>query len=52
MVTDIVKATKNTPVNAIAKKLVNKNISHMPMVDSEDHLIGMVTDIDLMACII
>jgi len=52
MVTNVVKATKNTPVNAVAKKLVENKISHMPMVDSEDHLIGMVTDIDLMACII
>jgi len=52
MVKDVIKATKNTPVSAVAKKLVDKNISHMPVVDSNDHLIGMITDIDLMACII
>ncbi len=52
MVKDIIKATKNTPVKEVAKKLVKNKISHMPIVDSEDRLIGMVTDIDLMACII
>jgi len=52
MMKDVIKATKNTPVSAVAKKLVDNNISHMPVVDSNDHLIGMVTDIDLMACII
>lgn len=52
MIKDVIKATKNTPVSAVAKKLVDNNISHMPVVDSNDHLIGMVTDIDLMACII
>jgi CBS domain-containing protein len=52
MVTNIVKATKNTPVKEVAKKLVKNKISHMPIVDSEDRLIGMVTDIDLMACML
>ena len=50
MITDVVKATKNTPVTEVAKKLVKNKISHMPVVDSDDRLIGMVTDIDLMAC--
>jgi len=50
MITDVVKATKNTPVHEVADKLVKNKISHIPVVDSEDHLIGMVTDIDLMAC--
>ena len=52
MIKDVIKATKNTTVSIVAKKLVDNNISHMPMVDSNDHLIGMVTDIDLMACIL
>ncbi len=52
MITDIVKATKNTPVKEVAKKLVKNKISHMPIVDSEDRLIGMATDIDLMACML
>ncbi len=49
MITDVVKSTKNTPVKEVAKKLVKNKISHMPVVDSEDRLIGLVTDIDLMA---
>lgn len=52
MVKDVITATKNTPVSAVAKKLVDNNISHMPVINSDDHLIGMVTDIDLMACMI
>ena len=50
MITDVKKATKNTPVSDVAEKLVKNKISHMPVVDSEDRLVGMVTDIDLMAC--
>jgi len=52
MIKDIIKATKNTPVSTVAKKLVDNDISHMPVVDSNDHLIGMVSDIDLMAYMI
>lgn len=52
MIDNVIKATKNTPVNDVAKKLVKNDISHLPIVDSEDRLLGMVTDIDLMACII
>jgi len=50
MITDVIKAYKNTPVNDVADMLVKNHISHMPIVDSSDRLIGMVTDIDLMAC--
>ncbi len=49
MISNVVKSTKNTPIIDVAKKLVKNKISHMPVVDSEDRLIGMVTDIDLMA---
>lgn len=50
MITDVKKAYKNTPVNIVAEKLVKNHISHMPIVDADDRLIGMVSDIDLMAC--
>ena len=50
MITNVIKATKNTPVHELAEKMIKNNISHVPVVDSEDRLIGMVTDIDLMAC--
>jgi len=49
MVADVVKATKNTPIREVAERLVKNKISHMPVVDAEDRLVGMVTDIDLMA---
>ena len=50
MVTDVAKAFKNTPVHEVAEKMIKNNISHVPVVDASDHLVGMVTDIDLMAC--
>jgi len=52
MVTDVIKVFRNTTVTEIADKMLKNNISHVPVVDSEDRLIGMVTDIDLMACIL
>ncbi|GAG55238.1 unnamed protein product [marine sediment metagenome] len=50
MITDVIKAFTNTPVNEIADKMLKNHISHIPVVDSNSRLIGMVTDIDLMAC--
>jgi CBS domain-containing protein len=49
MITEVKKALINTPVNDVAEKMLDNNISHIPVVDSNDRLIGMVTDIDLMA---
>ncbi|KYK24873.1 hypothetical protein AYK24_05655 [Thermoplasmatales archaeon SG8-52-4] len=49
MITNVVKATENTPVKEVAQKMLKNRISHIPVVDSNDRLIGMVTDIDLMA---
>lgn len=48
MITNVIKAFTNTPVNEVANKMLKNNISHIPVVDSNDRLIGMVTDIDLM----
>jgi len=50
MVEKIIKAYKTTPVTEIAGTMLKNKISHVPVVDSQDHLLGMVTDIDLMAC--
>jgi len=50
MVTGVIKAFKNTPISKIAEDMIKNRISHMPVVDASDRLIGMVTDIDLMAC--
>jgi len=49
MVTNMIKAFKTTPVHEVADKMLKNRISHIPVVDSEDYLVGMVTDIDLMA---
>jgi len=50
MISNVVKATKHSSVNDVAEKMLKNNISHIPVVDSNDRLIGMVTDIDLLAC--
>ncbi len=50
MISDVVKAYKHTSVNDVAEKMLKNNISHIPVVDSNDRLLGMVTDIDLLAC--
>ena len=50
MITNVIKASRNTPISEVAQKMVKNNISHVPVVDSENRLLGMVTDIDLMAC--
>ncbi len=52
MITNVVKAYKNTPVNEVADKMIKNQISHIPVVDANDRLLGMVTDIDLIACMI
>lgn len=52
MVKDVIKGYINTPFNEIADKMLKNSISHVPVVDSNDRLIGMVTDIDLMAYMI
>lgn len=52
MIKDVVKAFINTPVKEVASKMLKHQISHVPVVDPSDRLIGMVTDIDLMASIV
>jgi CBS domain-containing protein len=50
MVTNVVRAYKNDPISEIASKMIKNRISQVPVVSSENRLFGMVTDIDLMAC--
>ncbi len=50
MITDVKTATKNTPVCEIAKLMIKNNISHIPIVTSDNRLVGIVTDMDLMSC--
>jgi len=50
MITDVLKTFKNDPISEVARKMYKNKISHIPVVDSDNRLKGMVTDIDLMAC--
>ena len=50
MIANVTKATKHTSVKEVAEKMLKNRISHVPVVDANNRLIGMVTDIDLMAC--
>ena len=50
MITEVVKGYKKTTVSEIANRMLKHDISHIPIVDANDRLIGMISDIDLMAC--
>ncbi len=50
MISNVLKTFKNMSVTEAAQKMIKHKISHMPVVDASDRLIGMVTDTDLMAC--
>jgi CBS domain-containing protein len=52
MISNVIKASKHAPVKEVAEKMLKNKISHVPVVDANDRLIGMVTDIDLMACLL
>jgi len=52
MNTPVIKAFRHTSVGEVAEKMIKNNISHIPIVDEYDRIKGMVTDIDLMACIV
>ena len=52
MVKDVKTSTKSTPAIEIAKMMIKNKISHIPIVDSETRLIGMISDIDLMQCLL
>ncbi len=50
MISNVKKAFENTTVSEVAETMIKHDISHIPVVDSNDKLIGMVTDLDLMKC--
>ena len=51
MIQDVKKVSKNTPVSEVANLMIKNDISHIPIINADDRLVGMVSDIDLMACI-
>lgn len=44
---EVITAKANDNVKAVAKKLIEKGIDHLPVVDEETRLIGIVTSWDL-----
>lgn len=52
MITDVKKAFNNSSVSEVAQLMIKYDISHIPIVDSNERLVGMISDIDLLACMI
>jgi len=50
MIKNVKKASKNTPVSDVANMMIKNDVSHIPIVNANDRLVGMISDIDLMAC--
>ena len=50
MIRNVKKVSKNTPVSDVTNMMIKNDISHIPIVNADDRLVGMVSDIDLMAC--
>lgn len=50
MVSDVITAFVKDPISEVAQKMYKNSISHIPVVDSNNYLKGIVSDIDLMAC--
>ncbi len=48
MTIDVEKAFRKTPLSEVAEIMLKKKISQIPVIDSNEKLTGMVTDIDLM----
>jgi CBS domain-containing protein len=47
MTRNVITAHPDTPVIEIARKMLQHSISGVPVVDRDDHLVGIVTDADL-----
>lgn len=47
MRTDVVTTTRDAPVGEVAATMVDRRIHHVPVVDDEDRLVGMITTMDL-----
>jgi len=51
MVKEVEKVTMKTPISEAAHTMLRKKINQLPVVKSDDRLVGMVTDIGLMRAI-
>lgn len=47
MKTHVVKVKKDTPVYEAIELLLNNNITGLPVVDDNDHLVGIITEKDV-----
>ena len=47
MTTDVVKAYPDTPVNQIARLMSDRQISGLPVVDHDDQVLGVITELDM-----
>ncbi|MEU3085777.1 CBS domain-containing protein [Streptomyces massasporeus] len=49
MTTEVIRAEYGTPFKAVARLLAEHRVSGMPVVDDDEHVIGVVSETDLMA---
>ena len=49
MNTDVVTVEKGTPVREALDKLVKYNVTGLPVVDDQNHVIGIISEIDILA---
>jgi CBS domain-containing protein len=47
MTTDVVTVSPETGVRDVAKLMIDRRISGVPVVDSDGHIVGVVTERDL-----
>ena len=47
MTKDVLTVKRDTSVNEVAKLLGARNISGVPVVDDENHVVGIITELDL-----
>jgi CBS domain-containing protein len=47
MTTDVVTATANDPITAVADTMIDHGFHHLPIVDDDEGVIGMLTTTDL-----
>jgi len=49
MTTSVIHVTTETPVSQVADLLFDKNLTGMPVVDENKHVVGMITEYDLLS---
>ncbi|MER3457442.1 MAG: hypothetical protein C4309_01150, partial [Chloroflexota bacterium] len=47
MTTEVITVQPETPVNEVARLMIEHNISGLPVVDEEGSVIGVITELDL-----